>query len=443
MDNKSLNEVDTIILGAGISGLTLGYYLNNRDKDFLIFESSKYVGGNISTRNKKGFICENGPNTVLINNESVRDLISDLKIKNDVLYPNKNNNKRFLIKKGKLIKIPQSFGQFIKSNILSLSAKIRIFFEIFIKKSDNSLSVYDFFKKRFGKEFHDVLIEPFLTGVYAGNPRKMSIKHVLKKIWEVEQNYGSVILGFIKKKSRNITPKSFNFKNGLSDLTNKIHQKIKDKIRFNSKITSISKIENLYEITVNNDIKYRCSKLICTIPAYALSEIIFDEKLSQTLKKISYCPIYVLHLGLEKQKIKNDISGFGVLTKPSDNKSFLGIIFNSRIFPHVAPPDKDLMTVMVGGTRQEQLLKTDKDLLFDKIIRDIRKLFSYDGRIIMKHDFLWDKGIPQYGLDHDYITNEIKNFENKNKDLHIMGNYVNGISVSDCIEKASILSKIL
>ena len=76
MDNKSLNEVETIILGAGISGLTLGYYLNNRDKDFLIFESSKYVGGNISTRNKKGFICENGPNTVLINNDSVRDLIS-------------------------------------------------------------------------------------------------------------------------------------------------------------------------------------------------------------------------------------------------------------------------------------------------------------------------------------------------------------------------------
>ena len=443
MDNKSLNEVETIILGAGISGLTLGYYLNNRDKDFLIFESRKYAGGNISTKNKKGFICENGPNTVLINNESIRDLISDLKIKNDIIYPNNNNNKRFLIKKGKLIKIPQSFGQYIKSNILSLSAKIRISFEIFIKKSDNSMSVYDFFKRRFGKEFHDVLIEPFLTGVYAGNTRKMSIKHVLKKIWEVEQSYGSVILGFIKKKSRNITPKSFNFKNGLSDLTNKIQQKIKDKISFDSKITSISKIENLYEITVNNDIKYRCSKLICTIPAYALSDIIFDKKLSQTLKKIPYCPIYVLHLGLEKQKIKNDISGFGVLTKPSDNKSFLGIIFNSRIFPHVAPPDKDLMTVMVGGTRQEQLLKTDKDLLFDKIIRDIRKLFSYDGRIIMKHDFLWDKGIPQYGLDHDYITNEIKNFENKNKDLHIMGNYVNGISVSDCIEKASILSKIL
>ena len=150
-----------------------------------------------------------------------------------------------------------------------------------------------------------------------------------------------------------------------------------------------------------------------------------------------------MHLGIEKQKIKDDISGFGVLTKPSDNKSFLGIIFNSRIFPHVAPSEKDLITVMVGGTRQEELLKTDKDLLFNKIISDIRKLISYDGQIIMKHDFLWEKGIPQYGLEHDYITNEIKNFEDKNKDLHILGNYVNGISVSDCIEKASKLSKIL
>ena len=441
--SNTLKQVDIIILGSGISGLTLGFYLQKKNKDFLIFDSSKSIGGNISTKNKKGFICENGPNTVLINNESVKDLISDLKIKNDVIYPNNNNNKRFLIKKGKLIEIPQSFGQFIKSNLLSLSAKIRIFFEIFIKKSKSNLSVYDFFKRRFGKEFHDILIEPFLTGIYAGNTRKMSIKHVLKKIWKVEQNYGSVILGFIKKKSKNITPKSFNFKNGLSDLTNTIHLKIKDKIRFESKITSISKIGNLYEITVNNDIIYRCNKLISTIPAYALSKIIYDKKLSQTLKKINYCPIYVLHLGLEKQKIKNDISGFGVLTKPSDNKSFLGIIFNSRIFPHVAPQEKDLMTVMVGGMRQEQLLKTDKDILFDKIVKDIRKLISYDGQIIMKHDFLWDKGIPQYGLDHDIITKEIKNFENKNKDLHIMGNYVNGISVSDCIEKASILSKIL
>ena len=137
------------------------------------------------------------------------------------------------------------------------------------------------------------------------------------------------------------------------------------------------------------------------------------SQISEALKKISYYPIYVVHIGLEKHKIKKDISGFGVLTKPADKKSFLGIIFNSRIFPHVAPVDKDLITVMVGGYRQEQLLTIDKDLLFDKIIREVRKLISYDGVIIMKQDFLWKKGIPQYGLNHDYLINEIKIFLTK------------------------------
>ena len=163
--SNTVKKVDIIILGSGISGLTLGFYLQKKNRDFLVFDSSKIAGGNISTINKKGFICENGPNTVLINNESIRNLISELKIKGDVIYPNNNNNKRFLIKKGKLIKIPQSFIQFLKSNFLSLSGKIRIFFEIFIKKSNTNLSVYNFFKRRFGKEFHDRLIEPFLTGV--------------------------------------------------------------------------------------------------------------------------------------------------------------------------------------------------------------------------------------------------------------------------------------
>ncbi len=441
--NDTVKKVDIVILGAGISGLTLGYHLYKKNRDFLVFDSNKAAGGNISTKIKDGFVCENGPNTVLENNESVRNLISDLNIKNEVIYPSRSNNKRFLIRQGKLIEIPQSFGQFFKSNILSFRGRIRVFFEIFIKKSETNSTVYEFFRIRFGKEFHDRLVEPFLTGVYAGNTRKMSMKHVLKKIWDLEQNYGSIILGLIKKKSRNGIPKSFNFKSGLSQLINTIKLEIRDKIRLNSQVTSISKFGNMYEIIINHDVKYRCNKLVSTIPAYALSDIIFDKKFSQVLKKILYCPIYVLHLGLEKERIHADITGFGVLTKPADKKKFLGIIFNSRIFNTVAPVGKDLITVMVGGTRQEQLLKTNKDLLLDEIIKDIRKLISYDGRIIMTHDFLWKKGIPQYGLDHDQIINEIKNFEKNNKNFHLSGNYFDGISVSDCIEKVSVLSKVL
>ena len=439
----SIKKVDTIVLGAGISGLTLGYYLHKKSSDFLVFESNGSIGGNISTTISNGFICENGPNTVLMNNMGTKKLISDLQLENDVIYPNTNSNKRFLIRNGKLIEIPQTLNQFFRSNFLSCRAKIRIIFEVFKKKTNSNTSVYEFFRRRFGKEFHDRIIEPFLTGIYAGNTRNMSIKHVLKKIWEMEQNHGSIILGFIKKKSRNEIPKSFNFKKGLRRLSDSIFQVIEKKIILNSKITSISKIGNSYEIIINNKIKYRCDKLVSTISAYALSDIIYDNKLSQALKKISYCPIHVLHLGLEKEKIQEDISGFGVLTKPADKRNFLGIIFNSQIFPHVAPIGKDLVTVMIGGARQEELLSLDKEFLLDKVIKDVRELISYNGKIIMKHDFLWKRAIPQYQLNHEGIVSKIEDFQNKNKNFHITGNYYNGISVSDCIEKAYALSKIL
>ena len=439
----SIKKVDTIVLGAGISGLTLGYYLHKKSSDFLVFESNGSIGGNISTTISNGFICENGPNTVLMNNMGTKKLISDLQLEDEVIYPNANNNKRFLIRNGNLIEIPQSLKQFFRSNFLSSKAKIRIIFEVFKKKTNSNTSVYEFFRRRFGKEFHDRIIEPFLTGIYAGNTRNMSIKHVLKKIWEMEQNHGSIILGFIKKKSRNEIPKSFNFKKGLRRLSDSIFQVIEKKIILNSKITSISKIGNSYEIIINNKIKYRCEKLVSTISAYALSDIIYDNKLSQALKKISYCPMLVLHLGLEKEKIQEDISGFGVLTKPADKRNFLGIIFNSQIFPHVAPIGKDLVTVMIGGARQEELLSLDKEFLFEKVIKDVRKLISYNGEIIMKHDFLWKRAIPQYQLNHEGIVSKIEDFQNKNKNFHITGNYYNGISVSDCIEKAYALSKIL
>ena len=196
-------------------------------------------------------------------------------------------------------------------------------------------------------------------------------------------------------------------------------------------------------MSIDNKINFHCNKLVSTIPAYALSDILYDIEVSQELKKISYCPIYVLHLGLEREKIMEDISGFGVLTKPSDEKNFLGIIFNSRIFPHVAPLGKDLLTVMIGGARQEKLVKLEKEVLFDKVLKDIKKLISYEGKIVMKHDFLWKRGIPQYDLNHESIISKIKNFQNKNKNFHIMGNYFECISVSDCVEKAYALSKIL
>ena len=443
MKIDSFKQVDTIILGAGISGLTLAHYLNKKNLDFLVVESQPKVGGNIISFEKSGFVCENGPNTVLLNKKSVVELIDEIGLKDKIIFPNDYNNKRFLLRKGKLIPIPQNFIEFIKTNLLSLTSKLRLIIEIFIPKHNRNVSVKSFFKKRFGNNFEEIFVEPFLTGIYAGETNKMSTKHVLNKIWNMEQKSGSIIINTLKRKKKLNKSRSFNFKNGLIDFVLAINKNISNKIILKSEVTSVKKIKKGYEIIINNNIKYHCKKLISTLPAFGLANIIFDEKISKNLKKINYCPIMVLHLGIEKSKIKENIDGFGVLTKRKDNQSFLGILFNSRIFPHVAPQGNDLLTVIIGGARQPQLIDQDVNKLKKTIINEIRKIISYDGKIIMENNFLWKNGIPQYDLDHDVLIGNISDFHKKNKNFHILGNYIKGISVSDCIQNAFELSKKL
>ena len=443
MKIDSFKQVDTIILGAGISGLTLAHYLNKKNLDFLVVESQPKVGGNIISFEKSGFVCENGPNTVLLNKKSVVELIDEIGLKDKIIFPNDYNNKRFLLRKGKLIPIPQNFIEFIKTNLLSLTSKLRLIIEIFIPKHNRNVSVKSFFKKRFGNNFEEIFVEPFLTGIYAGETNKMSTKHVLNKIWNMEQKSGSIIIDTLKRKKKLNKSRSFNFKNGLIDFVLAINKNISNKMILKSEVTSVKKIKKGYEIIINNNIKYHCKKLISTLPAFGLANIIFDEKISKNLKKINYCPIMVLHLGIEKSKIKENIDGFGVLTKRKDNQSFLGILFNSRIFPHVAPQGNDLLTVIIGGARQPQLIDQDVNKLKKTIINEIRKIISYDGKIIMENNFLWKNGIPQYDLDHDVLIENISDFHKKNKNFYILGNYIKGISVSDCIQNAFELSKKL
>ena len=210
-------KVDNLIIGAGITGLSLAHFLKKFNQDFIILESSERIGGNINTVSKKGFTLENGPNTLLLDNKSIQALIEDFNISKNIIFPNEKAKNRFLIKNHILTPIPKNLTDFLKSNILSFSAKIRILFEPFIKKHKKDTSVFDFIIKRFGKEFHDNLIVPFLNGIYAGDTKKMSVKFVLKKIWGMEQSNGSILKSIFLNKT-NYQPKSFSFKNGLSDL---------------------------------------------------------------------------------------------------------------------------------------------------------------------------------------------------------------------------------
>jgi oxygen-dependent protoporphyrinogen oxidase len=437
-------DVNTVIIGSGICGLSVAHFLSKKRSDFLVLESSNRAGGIIQTKIEKDFICENGPNTVLLNNEAIEEIIKDHNLWSELQFPKESSNKnRFVLHKNKLTKIPLNPLSFIFSPLFSFFSKIRILKEPFVNAHQENTSVFEFVKKRFGKEFHDQLIEPFITGIYAGNTKKMSARHTLKMLWKLEQTHGSVIKGLLKsKRTKKNKINSFNFPKGLSQLISKITKSMGSQLILNFKVQQIIKHENGYEITSESG-KIFCKEIICTVPAYSLKKLIDDSGLVSQLNKIIYSPVDVFHFGFEKKNIQNNKQGFGVLTKPSDGKSYLGILFNSRIFDYVSPADKELFTVLVGGERQKHLCEMNPDKLKKLILEELEDLIGHKGKIVIENHYRWSNGIPQFNLDHIELLNAVEEFENNNSKFHLIGNYFNGVSVSDCIQKSRDLVNII
>jgi len=427
-------EVNTVIIGAGICGLSAAHFLSKKRSDFLILEASNLPGGIIKTKIENDFICENGPNTVLLNNDAIEEIIKDYNLWEELQFPKETSNKnRFVLHQDRLTKIPLNPISFTFSPLFSFISKIRILREPFIKPHKKNTSVFEFVKKRFGKEFHDQLIEPFITGIYAGNTKKMSAEHTLKLLWKLEQSHGSIIRGVLKsKKNKKSKINSFNFPKGLSQLTTKIAESMEDKLVLNYKVEQII-----------NSGKILCKEIICTVPAYSLKNFIDDRTLITELDKIIYSPVDVFHFGFEKKNIQNKKQGFGVLTKPSDGKSYLGILFNSRIFDYVSPEGKELFTVLVGGERQKHLCEMSPIKLKELILKELEDLLGHKGDTVIYNHYRWVKGIPQFNLDHSDLLNAIENFKNSHSNFHLVGNYFNGVSVSDCILKSRELVRIV
>ena len=377
----------------------------------------------------------------MLNNEAIIELVKDCGLWEDVIYPSKlTSQTRYVLNHNEITNIPLDIKSFIKSPLISAKAKFRMLAEPFFKKHNKDVTVLNFITKRFGREFHDKLIEPFLTGVYAGDTNKMSAKYTLKLLWELEQNYGSVLIGLIKRKNKKI--KSFNLPNGINELISKVSKNIENNILLNCPVLKIEKNKNHYKVITNKQI-FVCEKIISAVPAYALERFVWDEQLVKVLQNVVYNPIDVFHYGLSKKHIYNLKKGFGILTKPSDNKNFLGILFSSQIFSHVSPHETELYTVLVGGERQKELCFKESRELNKIIFNELKDLINYKGEILYSNHYRWTNGIPQYNLDQGMIIKEINKFESNNQNFHITGNFFDGISVSDCVKKAKIKANLI
>ncbi|MCO4781618.1 MAG: protoporphyrinogen oxidase [Candidatus Cloacimonetes bacterium] len=443
--NKDAKHVKTIIIGAGITGLCLSHYI--KDSDFLVFESKGEVGGKIKTEKRDGCLFENGPNSLMLRNNDVKDLIVDLQLLDSLQMAEKSSASRYLAKGSELVKITPGN---LATKILDFAFLRRLLTLTYTSKSSNpNECVYDFFERKLGKSFADYVITPFVSGIYAGDPKKLLIKSAFKSLAKLEEDHNSLIVGAIKsKKSEPHKLKSgiASFKHGLMELCEKLFEQSKDNIHCDHTVQAISKVDKIYHLTVNDE-NFSCDNLVITTPAYNAKDICKDflpHSFLESLSNINYPWLMVAQVLIPKSEIGFADKGFGFLQIPDSKSKVLGCLFSTHMFPQRAKEGFELFTCFVGGTKNAHLKDLGNRELHNQIVAYLTEVLSVkDASKIEIDSVSWEKAIPQYDKDQLAFSLELEKVTECHDNLHFCTNYVGGVSLPDCISNAKILAKQL
>src|SRR5690554_990673 len=441
------------ILGGGISGLAAAYQLQKEGVDFVLLEADKKLGGKIQSISKDGFHFELGPNTVLLNNPEIMKMIEDLGLNEEIISPDPISVKnRFVLKNGQIEAFPSSLPKAIKSRLFGWNTLLSIIKEPFKKSaagnSDESLA--DFTRRRLGSQILNDFIAPFVTGIYAGDPEKMSATHSMGILKEAEQKHGSILKGMPKiMKVRKQIPdlqklpkqKIFTFQKGLHRLIEVLKERVSQHIITEATVDKIIfNADNSYTIHFKKDgenHQLESNHLISALPANVLANLLKHRapKLSHLLASLPYVGAISLNLSCDSSEIDFNQKAFGLLSRKEEGVPFLGVLFNSRFFPMHAPKGKELITVICGGYRQAELIHKSDEEIHQIVDNSLKTVLGIREKTKLLYLQKWKNGIPQYELGHAAIVNAIDEFESDLQSFTIIGNFKDGISVSDCIAK--------
>lgn len=445
-----------VIIGAGISGLSLAYYILDKkpDIDITILESEQRPGGKVWTERADGFICEAGVNGFLDNKRGVIELAERIRL--EPLRSRDSARKRYIYINGKLRLIPDTPQGIFLSNFLSFKARLRLIGEYFVPKRNlEDETIESFVTRRVGREFFEKLLDPMVTGIYAGDPSKLSIRSCFPKVYELERQYGGLIKGFISlRKATKGTGKKLeagpggvlhSFKTGMFDIVERLRDYLGNRLKTSSPVESIDRQKDLYLIYCKNGTVYEATKIIIATPAYEASRLLkdFDRRISLLLEGIPYPPISVVALGFRKNAIKTDTDYFGFLIPGREKRRILGCLFDSSIFLARAPEDHVLLRCMIGGARAPELAILQDAELLKVVLEELDSIIGIKDEPVFKRIFRYEKAIPQYVLGHDSRLQEIEGLISKYKGLYLTGNAYRGVAMNDCISNSTALAKRL
>lgn len=442
------------ILGGGISGLTAAFYLNKAIREeglpvsFSLIEASDRLGGKIRTEHTNGFVIEQGPDSFLERKQSAAELVKDVGLGEDLVRNRTgqayvlNDDHLYPIPKKAVMGIPTTLSAFISNDLFSRRAKWRTAADLVLPrtKREDDPSAGNFFKRRFGRETVDRLIEPLLSGIYAGDLDKLSLMATFPQFYKVEQNSRSLMLGLSKDRSKMPVQEKGKFlmlKNGLQSLVDQIEAQLPaGSVMKNSAVDQVSKNEKDYTLQMTNGEITKADAVISTVPHYQSKDFLPPYPFLQLLGGAKPTTVATVAMAFPDSAVNLDRDGTGFVISRTAGYTITACTWTHKKWPHTTPPGKVLLRCYVGKAGDEAIVEKSDEEIVKTVLGDLKRVTDISGEPEFFRISRWRQAMPQYIVGHlQWLENLRLQSSRHLPGLFFAGASYEGVGLPDCIDQ--------
>jgi len=436
-------SVDVVVVGAGLSGLVVANALRDAGLGVLTAEVSDRAGGVLGTRERGGFRYETAANSALDDATTFAPLLETLGIAGKRIDATDRAAKRFIVRDRKLKPLPMSPQALLTNATFSLRARLRLLREPFIAAAPANVeeSVAAFARRRLGDEWLDYAVDPFVSGVHAGDPETLSLRAAFPRLHALEQMHGSLLRGQVRRahaRKGAAAPRSFSFTEGMQTLTDALAARVDVRTGTRTAIVPRSDGDHDVELSDSRSSRHvRARAVVIATPADAAAALVasFAPQAAQHLEAIAYAPVSIVVSAYRRDDVAHALDGFGFLVPSRERRPILGTLFSSTMFEGRAPAGNVLLTTFVGGERNRESAALDDAALRGIVGRELASLLGARSALWMEI-VRWPRAIPQYTLGHDARIAAIDQATARFPTLFFSANWRGGISLADCVARS-------
>lgn len=442
-----------VILGAGISGLALGWYLKKYGRneiEITILEKSPRPGGWIQSQFKDGFLFESGPRSCRPKGIGIHtlELIEELGLQGEVILPDRAAKKRYIHLNQSLQALPGGLFSLAKSPFLGMILKgCWKDFKTPPKLHPKDESIESFFSRRMGTGIAQYFADPLTLGIYAGDSSRLSMQSCFPILQKYENDHGGILRSLYKRKKADPGEKSdfvrslqknslYSFQEGMESLPRALYTQLSSHIHLAARVKKIKRANNAMEVELESGKILQADHVFSTLSASQLSGIIQENEINALLKKIPFASPVVLNLGYHRCVLKK--KGYGYLIPSHQKESVLGVVWNSCIFPQQnRSPENTSLTVMMGGIHHPGIIHLEDREIIESALKTLNAHLSIKVDPDLISIAKARCAIPQYLIGHSLLVQEI---QEKCKEvfpgMDLLGTSFFGVSVNECIAQA-------